>query len=516
MKKILRGEEARNALLAGMREVAECVGATLGPQGRNAVIHIGWGQIPLSTRDGVTVAKSIDLPDPVLNAGAQLLKSVSAKTAEIAGDGTTTAAVLAYNFCTEGMKAIREGANPVELSKAILAEANQAAQKLTEMAKPIFGDAVEHVATISANNDPVLGKIIAEAVRMAGAYGIITVEDSNSLETTVHLTEGMRLASGWRTPHFVNDPQKQEFRSDDCRVIVFEKKLGSLKPGLHKLFATLAQQRLPTLFLAEEIEGDVMATMAVNRMQGAIPWCAVRLPQGTSVEMLGDIAAICGTKPITEDLGLPEDEPPMGYIGMAKNVKVTRSETTILGYGRTEEIEARLSSIVTQIEICTDSLERDRLQERLVKLSGGVALIRVGAATEVELREKKARIEDAIHATKAAIAEGVVPGGGMALFYIAGESRFSEVLCAPLCKIAENAGKSETGIIEEILRTRKVMTGEGNAWGWNALTDKFENLLKSGVIDPVKVTRTALLNAASLAAIMLLTETLVIDVEESK
>ena len=523
MKKILHGSEARQKLLAGIEKVADAVSATLGPQGRNAIIHVGWGQVPNSTRDGVTVAKSIDLEDALENAGAQLIKNVASKTAEIAGDGTTTATVLARYMVQAGIKAIDSGANPVALKREILSAAQMVADELSKAAKPVHGERIEHVATISANNDPELGKLIAQAVRLAGSHGIITVEDSNSFETKLETAEGMRLASGWASPYFASDKAKMEFRAEDCNVLIFERKLGNLTPGLMKALGECAKRMKPFLILAESVEGDFLNTLVANRLGNSekgypqLPWCAVRIPQGSSRDFLHDIAAVAGGTAITEDRGMDEKEIPLEFMGQVKSVRVTKQQTILTGYGRSTAVEERIASIRTQLESSTDQIERDRLQERLAKLTGGVSMIRVGAATEVELREKKARIEDAIHATKAAIEDGVLPGGGLALFQarsaisnlsgIGGSTIVFQACNEPFRKITENAGESPVAMLGKLSDKKPGI-------GWNALTGKFENLIEAGVLDPVKVTRTALLNAASVAAMVLLTETLIVDVEE--
>lgn len=524
MKTILSSHQARKALLAGMGTLAEAVAATLGPQGRNAVIHIGWGQIPASTRDGVTVAKAIDINDPVADAGAQLLKHVASRTAEAAGDGTTTATVLAYAICREGIKAIEEGANPVTLKKEILAAASLIAEYLKCLASPVHGDKISQVATISANNDEKLGKLIAGAIRSAGSHGIITVEDSNSLETTVESAEGMRISSGWASPYFVNDQARQEFRAEDCQVLIFERKLGNLSVGIQEALRRIAATRDPLLILAESVEGDMLATLVANRLGNErlpqLPWCAARLPQGTSRDFLHDIAAVVGGTAITEDRGISDEETLLRYIGRVKSVRVTKYQTIIVGHGRTERIDERISSISTQLQSTEDPIERDRFQERLARLSGGVSIIRVGAPTEVELREKKARIEDAIHATKAAIEEGVLPGGGLALFIAhqsfaaanPGSTIVRNALLEPMRRIVENAGESFAAIFSKTV-SGHVDSGDLQR-GYNALSGEFENLVDAGVLDPLKVTRTALLNAASLAAMVLVTESLIVNVDE--
>lgn len=553
MKRILSGSEARRKLLEGMATLAEPVAATLGPQGRNVIIHIGWGQAPRSTRDGVTVARSIDLDDPIADAGAQMLKKIAMETAEATGDGTTTVTVLALSMVRAGVEAIEKGANPAALKREILAAAKEAAERLNKMAVPVHGEKIEQVATIAANNDEELGKIIAEAIRRAGSHGIVTVEDSQNLETSVVSAEGMRLSSGWASPYFVNNPQKQEFSADDCRVFIFERKLGNLTSGLQEALGKIAASREPLLILAESIEGDMLSTLVANRMGNSqrgippIPWCAVRVPQGTSRDALHDIAAVVGGEAITQDRGIAEDDAPLNFMGKAKSVKVTRYHTTIVAEARTSAIEERIESIRMQLAETQDPIERDRFQERLAKLSGGVAMIRVGAATEVELKEKKARIEDAIHATKAAIEEGIVPGGGMALFSLiesllwidsempqgvgsfvlpgqkipikrgrdpmsagfweggnAGQQIVNQALSEPLRRIVENAGESMAVVLGKV----------GQKKGWNALTGEYGDPIEMGVVDPLKVTRTALLNAASLAAMVLLTENLVIDIQD--
>jgi chaperonin GroEL len=526
MKKILSGPEARKAIVEGMQYLHDPVAATLGPQGRNAIIGIGWGQVPKSTRDGVTVAKSIDHPDLVLDQGVQMLKKSAKETADETGDGTTTVTVLGFAMCRAAVEAVEKGANPARLKKEILKAAQEASDRLGRMSVPVHGERIQQVATIAANNDDTLGRIIADAIRRAGSHGIITVEDSPNLETTVESAEGMRLQSGWASPYFINNPATQEFTADDCRIFVMEKRLGNLTSGLQETLAVLASHSAPLLILSESIEGDALATLVATRMgdprtqRHPIPWCAVRIPQGTSRDALHDIATIVGGRAVTEDQGISLDKAiPQSYIGRAKSVRVTRFHTTIVSEGRTAEIDDRMQSIQIQLAGTQDPIERDRFQERLAKLSGGVAMIRVGAATEVELKEKKARIEDAIHATKAAIDEGIVPGGGMALFnsfrgngnpavYMNCDSSGAQIVInamkEPLARIVENAGESFAIVLGKI----------GPDCGWNALTGEYGDLIEMGVVDPLKVTRTALMKAASLAGMVLLTENLIIDIEE--
>jgi chaperonin GroEL len=529
MKTILNGSQARKALVEGMKYLHEPVAATLGPQGRNAIIGIGWGQVPKSTRDGVTVAKAIDHPDPVLDQGCQMLKHVASRTAEVSGDGTTTSVVLAYSMCKAAVEAVENGANPAQLKTEILKAANEAATRLGKLAVPVHGERIEQVATIAANNDTELGHIIAEAIRRAGSHGVITVEDSQNLQTTVESAEGMRLNSGWASPYFVNNTTLHEFFAEDCAVLILERRLGNLTRGLQEALSAVAANSKPLLILAESVEGDALATLVATRMGnqalGRMPiaWCAARIPQGTSRDALHDIAAVVGGEAVTEDRGISDEKDFAPYLGRAKSVRVTKFHTTIVSEGRTAEMDARMESIQVQLAQTKDPIERDRFQERLAKLAGGVAMIRVGAATEVELKEKKARIEDAIQATKAAIDEGIVPGGGMALFSLVqykpgeifqgtcneGTKVVWKALSEPFRRIVENAGESIAVILGKLeLGATKASDG------WNALTGEYGDLIEMGVVDPLKVTRTALMNAASLAGMLLLTENLIVDVQD--
>jgi chaperonin GroEL len=537
VKRILSGTEARKALIDGMKYIHDPVAATLGPQGRNAIIGIGWGQTPRSTRDGVTVAKAIDNPDPVADQGTQMLKKSAMETAEATGDGTTTVTVLAYAMCKAAVEAVEKGANPAQLKNEILKAAEEASMRLGKLAVPVHGERIEQVATIAANNDGDLGRIIAEAIRKAGSHGIITVEDSPNLETSVQTAEGMRLQSGYASPYFVNNIAKQEFQADDCRVFIFERKLGNLTPGLQETLSKLASSGEPLLILAESVEGDMLSVLVANRVGNTqrgirpLPWCAIRIPQGTSRDALHDIAAVVGGGAITQDRGIAEDAAPIEFLGRAKSVRVTRFHTTIVAESRTAAIEERIDSIRVQLAQTEDRIERDRFQERLAKLSGGVAMIRVGAATEVELKEKKARIEDAIHATKAAIEEGIVPGGGMALYSIgeafhaanAGVGIVYRSLSEPFRRIVENAGESIPIVMGKISQKRGDVGNDCKTFdemkvlpsiGWNALTGEYGDLIEMGVVDPLKVTRTALMNAASLAAMVLLTSHLIVDIQD--
>lgn len=529
-KKILYGPEARNAILAGVNALADAVAATLGPAGRNAIIFSKYDS-PLSTRDGVTVAKSIDLEDPSMDAGAQLVKQAAAETADNAGDGTTTSTILARAMYREGLKAITEKSNPVQIKRGLDKAVDFICRKggaLDKHAKPVVGEAIVQVATISANNDQQIGSLIAEAIRMAGKDGVITVEDSKTLETTLETVEGMKLDSGYISPYFITDEDRQECVLEDCFLLICEQKLGSMAT-VKSILEQVAKTQKPIFVIAEDVEGEVLPVLVVNKLKGGLVSCAVKAPGlgPFRKEQLSDIAALTGGKAILSDLGSTPENVKLEDLGRAKKIIISKTSTTIITAHRHKaEVEARIKGIRTQLTLCKNEYERDRLQERLAKLTGGVSIIKVGAGSQVEMSEKKARIEDALFATRCAVEEGVLPGGGVPLVRLApclmglnvsgdemiGVHIVQHAMQEPLRCIAENAGQDP----EEVWG--KVCESDEFSFGYNALTDTYEDLLEAGILDPVKVVRTALQNAASVAGIMLLTETLIIDipVEQAK
>jgi chaperonin GroEL len=511
-KQITYAEEARGAILKGVNKLADAVKVTLGPKGRNVVIEKKFGS-PTSTKDGVTVAKEIELADPVENMGAQMVREVASKTSDVAGDGTTTATVLAQAIFREGSKNVTAGANPMELKRGIEQAVMVAVQKIDEMSKPVSGDEIAHVGTISANNDEEIGKIIAEAMEKVGKDGVITVEEARGMETTLEVVEGMQFDRGYLSPYFVTDPERMEAVIEDAKILLHEKKISSMKDLLPILEQT-AKQAKPLLIIAEDVEGEALATLVVNKLRGTLQVGAVKAPGfgDRRKAMLEDIAILTGGKVITEDLG----------------IKMTKDETTIVTDSddskRREAIAGRVKQIRNQIEETTSDYDREKLQERLAKLVGGVAVIKVGAATETEMKEKKARVEDAMHATKAAVEEGIVVGGGVAMLRaidavdgIKGDTHDIQVginivrraLEEPTRQLVNNSGEEGSVIVRELLTTN------GNT-GFNAATGETEDLVKAGVIDPAKVTKTALLNAASIAGLMLTTEALVSEIKEEK
>jgi len=536
-KLIVHGEESRQAILRGVNILADAVKVTLGPRGRNVVINKKFGS-PVITKDGVTVAKEIELGDTLENMGAQMVREVASKTSDVAGDGTTTATVLAQAIYRDGVKSVAAGANPMALKRGIERAVNTICGALGKdgergkgfldgLSKPVSGDMIAQVGTISANNDETIGRIIAEAMKKVGKDGVITVEESRTMETLLEVVEGMQFDRGYLSPYFVTDPERMEAALDDCLILINEKKISSMK-DLLPVLEQVAKQGRPLLIIAEDVDGEALATLVVNKLRGTLQVCAVKAPGfgDRRKAMLQDIAILTGGKAITEDLGLKLENVQITDLGRAKKITIDKDNTTIVeGKGKGTEIEGRVKEIRGQMDNTTSDYDREKLQERLAKLVGGVAVIKVGAATETEMKEKKARVEDAMHATRAAVEEGIVPGGGVALVRCAaaldelklknedertGIEIVKRALEEPLRQIVNNSGEEGAIVVGKIRESK-----ESN-FGYNAQSDKFEDLVKAGVIDPTKVTRTALQNAASIAALMLTTEALVSDVPEDK
>jgi chaperonin GroEL len=523
-KQIVFGEQSRQAILRGVNRLADAVKVTLGPKGRNVVLDKKYGS-PTITKDGVTVAKEIDLKDPLENMGAQMVREVASKTSDTAGDGTTTATVLAQAIYREGAKNVAAGANPMDVKRGIEKAVEALTAALKKMAKPVSGNMVAQVGTISANNDDTIGKIIAEAMDKVGKDGVITVEEAKSMETSLEVVEGMQFDRGYLSAYFVTDPERMEVVLENPVILIHEKKISAMKDQLPVL-EQVARLSRPLLIIAEDIEGEALATLVVNKLRGTLKAAAVKAPGfgDRRKAMLEDIATLTGGKAITEDLGLKLENLKMEDLGTAKKVTIDKDNTTIVeGAGTSTAIEGRVKQLRAQVEDTTSDYDREKLQERLAKLVGGVAVIKVGAATETEMKEKKARVEDAMHATKAAVEEGIVSGGGVALL------RASKVLTAlklggdqqvgvnivaraieePMRWIASNAGQEGSIVVQKV---REMKEDEG----FNALTDTYENLIKVGVIDPAKVVRSALQNASSIASLLLTTEALVCDSPEEK
>jgi len=526
-KQVIHGEESRQAILRGVNQLADAVKITLGPKGRNVVIDKKFGS-PTITKDGVTVAKEIELKDALENMGAQMVREVASKTSDVAGDGTTTATVLAQAIFREGVKTVAAGANPMALKRGIEKAVERAVEQIKAMSKQVKkGEAIAQVGTVSANGDQTIGRIIAEAMDKVGKDGVITVEESKSLETSLEVVEGMQFDRGYLSPYFVTDPERMEAVLENAVILLNEKKISSMK-DLLPLLEQVAKMGKPLLIVAEDVEGEALATLVVNKLRGTLQVCAVKAPGfgDRRKAMLEDIATLTGGKLISEDLGIKLESVKLEDLGRAKKITVDKDNTTIVeGSGKQNDIQGRVTTIRHQIEETTSDYDREKLQERLAKLVGGVAVIKVGAATETELKEKKARVEDAMHATKAAVEEGIVPGGGVTLVRAAkgldglklededeqiGVNIVRRALEEPLRQIAQNAGREGAVIVE------RVKTEKNENFGFNAETEEFEDLVKAGVIDPAKVARTALQNAASIASLMLTTEALVADIPEEK
>ena len=522
-KQIITGENSRQSILRGVNILADAVKITLGPKGRNCVIEKKFGA-PVITKDGVTVAKEIELQDPLENMGAQMVREVASKTSDVAGDGTTTATVLAQAIFREGVKTVAAGASPTALKRGIDRAVEVAVEEVKKFHKDVKGDMIAQVGTISANNDKQIGSIIAEAMKKVGKDGVITVEESKTMETTLEVVEGMQFDRGYLSPYFVTDPERMECVLEDVRILIQEKKISSMKDLLPLLEQT-AKMGKPFLIIAEDIEGEALATLVVNKLRGTLQCAAVKAPGfgDRRKAMLEDIATLTGGKAITEDLGIKLENVKVEDLGRAKKVTIDKDNTTIVeGAGKASEIEGRIKQIRVQIEDTTSDYDREKLQERLAKLVGGVAVIKVGAATETELKEKKARVEDAMHATRAAIEEGIVPGGGVVLVRCVGAldklklhddeaigvNIVKRALEEPMRQIVINAGAEGAVVVG------RVRESNDDNFGFDAETGEFGDMIKAGVIDPAKVTRLALQNAASIAALMLTTEALVAEIKE--
>jgi chaperonin GroEL len=520
-KDILFDAKGREQILAGVNILADTVKATLGPRGRNVVIEKSWGS-PTVTKDGVTVAKEIELEDRFQNLGAQMVKEVASKTSDIAGDGTTTATVLAQAIFREGSKMVAAGHNPMDLKRGVEKAVASMVEALKKMSKATKGQKdIAQVGTISANGDEYIGNLIAEAMEKVGKEGVITIEEAKSMETTLDVVEGMEFDRGYLSPYFVTDPDRMECRLEDPYILIHEKRISSMK-DLLPVLEQIARSGKPLLLIAEEIEGEALATLVVNKLRGTLHVCAVKAPGfgDRRKEMLKDIAVLTGGQAITEDLGLKLESVTLKDLGRAKSVRIDKDNTTIVdGGGKKAEIEGRVKQIRTQIEDTTSDYDKEKLQERLAKLVGGVAVIHVGAATETEMKEKKARVEDALNATRAAVEEGIVPGGGVALVRAlkdvekieditdeekVGVNIVRRAVEEPCRQIAANAGKEGSIIVQ------RVKEGKGG-FGYNAATDVFEDLIEAGVIDPTKVVRSALQNAASVASLLITTEALIAE-----
>ena len=526
-KQISYGVEAREKVLNGVALLSKAVKATLGPKGRNVVLGKKWGS-PTVTKDGVTVAKEVDLPDAYENMGAQMVKEVASKTSDVAGDGTTTATVLAESIYRQGLKNVTSGANPMDLKRGIEEAVRTVVAELRAQSQEVKGrKEIAQVGTISANNDSSIGEIIADAMEKVGKDGTITVEEAKGIETTMEVVEGMQFDRGYMSPYFVTNPEAMEAVLEDAYVLLHEKKLSSMKDML-PLLEKVAGSGKSLLVIAEDVEGEALATFVVNKVRGTLKACAVKAPGygDRRKEMLADIAVLTGGRVITEDLGIKLENVELGDLGRAKRIVIDKDNTTIVeGAGATADIQGRVAQIRRQIEETTSDYDREKLQERLAKLAGGVAVINVGAATETEMKEKKARVEDALHATRAAVEEGIVAGGGVALLrsiealekargQVKGDQKIGvdivrRAVEEPMRQIANNAG------FEGSLVVQQVREGEG-AFGFNAQTEKYEDLVKAGVIDPTKVVRIAIENAASIAALLLTTEALITELPEEE
>jgi len=521
-KQIVTGENSRQAILRGVNILADAVKITLGPKGRNAVIEKKFGA-PIITKDGVTVAKEIELQDPLENMGAQMVREVASKTSDVAGDGTTTATVLAQAIFREGVRTVAAGASPMALKRGIDKAVEVAVGEIKRLSREVKGDMIAQVGTISANTDKQVGSIIAEAMKKVGKDGVITVEESKTMETTLEVVEGMQFDRGYLSPYFVTDPERMECVLEDVHILIHEKKISSMKDLLPLLEQT-AKMSKPLLIIAEDVDGEALATLVVNKLRGTLKCAAVKAPGfgDRRKAMLEDIATLTGGKAITEDLGVKLENVKLEDLGSAKKVTIDKDNTTIVaGAGKASEIEGRIKQLRVQIEETTSDYDKEKLQERLAKLVGGVAVIKVGAATETELKEKKARVEDAMHATRAAVEEGIVSGGGTALLRCLpaleklklhddeaiGVNIVKRALEEPLRQIAQNAGHEGALIIGRVRESKE------ENFGFNAETGEFGDMVKAGVIDPAKVTRLALQNAASIVSLMLTTEVLIADLK---
>jgi chaperonin GroEL len=525
-KQIVHGEDSRQAILRGVNLLADAVKITLGPKGRNVVLDKKFGS-PQITKDGVTVAKEIELKEPLENMGAQMVKEVASKTSDVAGDGTTTATVLAQAIFREGVKTVAAGANPMAVKRGIERAVETAVAEVKRLAKEVKkGPMIAQVATVSANNDSTIGNIIAEAMDKVGKDGVITVEEAKSIETTLDVVEGMQFDRGYLSPYFVTDPERMECVLENCLILIHEKKISTMK-DLLPVLEQVAKMGRPLLIVAEEVEGEALATLVVNKLRGTLQAAAVKAPGfgDRRKAMLEDLAILTGGKAITEDLGIKLENLHVEDLGKAKKIVIDKDNTTIVeGAGKSSAIDGRVKQLRTQIDETTSDYDREKLQERLAKLVGGVAVIKVGAATETEMKEKKARVEDAMHATRAAVEEGIVPGGGVALLRAVpaldklkldgdeqiGVNIVKRALEEPLRIIATNAG------FEGAIVIGKVRESKDPNLGFNAATEEYADMIAAGILDPAKVTRSALQNAASIASLMLTTEALVAEIPEEE
>ena len=524
-KQIVYSEASRQAILRGVNQLADAVKVTLGPKGRNVVLEKKFGG-PTITKDGVTVAKEIELKDPLENMGAQMVREVASKTSDVAGDGTTTATILAQAIFREGVKHVAAGANPMALKRGIEKAVEAIVNEVKKFSKPVSGDAISQVGTISANGDAEIGRIIAEAMQKVGKDGVITVEESKTMVTELQTVDGMQFDRGYLSPYFVSDPERMEAVLEDPYILIHEKKISNMK-DLLPLLEQIARSGKPLLLIAEEVEGEALATLVVNKLRGTLNACAVKAPGfgDRRKAMLEDIAVLTGGKALMEETGIKLEGVRLEDLGRAKRVTVDKDNTTIIdGAGTQKTIEGRIKQLRAQIDETTSDYDREKLQERLAKLAGGVAVIKVGAATETEMKEKKARVEDALHATRAAVEEGIVPGGGVALLRAGralvnlkaegdeqiGIDIIRRATEEPLRQIAGNAGYEGAIVIEKVR-----LNDEAN-FGFNAQTGNFEDLVKAGVIDPTKVTRSALQHASSISALMLTTEAMICEIPEKK
>ncbi len=524
-KQIVYSENSRQAILRGVNQLADAVKVTLGPRGRNVVLEKKFGG-PTITKDGVTVAKEIELRDPLENMGAQMVREVASKTSDTAGDGTTTATILAQAIIREGVKAVAAGANPMALKRGIEKSVDLIVEEVKKLSKPVSGEMIAQVGTISANGDTTIGNIIAEAMKKVGKDGVITVEESKTMVTELQTVDGMQFDRGYLSPYFISDPDRMECVLEDPYILIHEKKISNMK-DLLPLLEQIARAGKPLLLIAEEVEGEALATLVVNKLRGTLNACAVKAPGfgDRRKAMLEDIGVLTGGQAIFEETGIKLEGVQLKDLGRAKRITVDKDNTTIVdGAGTPKSIEGRIKQLRAQIEETTSDYDREKLQERLAKLAGGVAVIKVGAATETEMKEKKARVEDALHATRAAVEEGIVPGGGVALLRAAkaltglklgddeqiGVNIVHRSCEEPVRQIVGNAGYEGAIVIE------KIMNNSDSNFGFNAATAQYEDLVKSGVIDPTKVTRSALQNASSIAALMLTTEAMIAEIPEKK
>jgi chaperonin GroEL len=522
-KQIVYSEHSRQAILRGVNQLADAVKVTLGPKGRNVILEKKFGG-PNITKDGVTVAKEIELKDPLENMGAQMVREVASKTSDVAGDGTTTATILAQSIFRQGVKAVAAGMNPMALKRGIDKAVVVVVEEVKKLSTPVSGDMIAQVGMISANGDSTIGNIIADAMKKVGKDGVITVEESKTMVTELVTVDGMQFDRGYLSPYLVTDPERMECVLEDPYILIHEKKIGNMK-DLLPLLEQVARVAKPLLVIAEDVDGDALAALVVNKLRGTLSACAVKAPGfgDRRKAMLEDIGILTGGKTIMEETGIKLDGVRLEDLGRAKRVTINKDNTTIIdGAGTQKDIQGRIKQLRAQIEETTSDYDREKLQERLAKLAGGVAIIKVGAATETEMKEKKARVEDAMHATRAAVEEGIVPGGGVALLRAAaaldklklegdeqiGVNLVKRACEEPLRQIVQNSG-TEGAIVVEQVRSHK----EAN-YGFNAATDQYEDLVKAGVIDPTKVTRTALQNASSIASLMLTTEAMICEVQE--